>query len=121
MSVQTRLIAMRFWPTVLTTSSSVSPALVLVTGMSLTVPVITPPGSPFARSAADGPLMALISAVVIGFGGAAGDEAAAGEGAWASASDVGNSHVGNSHALAKSKATSMVSRRRARLIRISIL
>src|SRR5713101_787422 len=115
MSVQTRLIAMRFWPTVLTTSSSVSPVFVLVTGMSLTVPVIVPTGSPFARSAADGPLMALISAVVIGFGAAAGEEAAAGEGAWASVSAVGKSH-----ALAERKATSMVSRRRARLIRISI-
>jgi hypothetical protein len=60
--------------------------------------------------------MPLISAVVIGFGGAAGEAAAAGEGACASTSDVGNSH-----ALAKSKPTSMVSLRRARVIRISIL
>src|SRR5260370_21966296 len=81
-SVQTRLIAIRFWPTVLTTSARVSPALVSVTGMSLTVPVIVPPGSPFAWSVGDGPLMALISAVVIGFEGAAGEAAAAGEGRW---------------------------------------
>src|SRR5216683_4627308 len=116
MSVQTRLIAMRFWPTVLTTSASESSVLVLLTGMSLTVPVIVPPGSPFARSAAEGPLIALISAVVIGFGGAAGEEAAAGEGAWASTNEVGNSHT-----LVKRTSTSIVSRWRARLIRISIV
>src|SRR5260370_8342545 len=84
--------------------------------MSLTVPVRVPPGSPFARSAADGPLIALISAVVIGFDGAAGEAAAAGEGVWASTSDAGNSHT-----LVKMISTIIVSRWRARLIPISIV
>src|SRR5215469_13676970 len=74
MRVQTRLIAMRFWLTVLTTSASVRPTLVSVTGISLTVPVIVPPGSPLAWSAAEAPLILLMSAVVIGLGGGAGDD-----------------------------------------------
>src|ERR1700746_1709512 len=114
-NVQTILIAIRFWPTVLTTSVSGRPALLSLTGMSLTVPVIVPPGSPFAWSAADGPLIFLISAVVIGLGGAEEDDAATGEGACARASELGNSH-----APASSTATSRVSWWRARLIRLNM-
>src|SRR5437899_2417591 len=92
-SVQTRLIAIRFWPTVLTTSASARPFLVSLTGMSLTVPVMVPPGSPFPWSAEDGPLIFLMSAVVMGLAGTAGDEAAGGPGDCARAKEVGSSQV----------------------------
>src|SRR5215467_6898692 len=87
---------MRFWPIMFTTSASVSPAFESLTITSFTVPVIVPPGSPFVCSALEGPLSALMSALVIGTGGGAGDAAAEGAAAgdaWANAKVVGASHA----------------------------
>ena len=89
-SVQTKLIAITFWPTIETTSASVSPAFASPIGMSAAVPVIVPAGSPFALSSADGVGTPLMSASVIIFGpaaaaaaGAAAAGSGAGAGAWA--------------------------------------
>src|SRR5438046_2278620 len=79
-SVQTKLIATVFWPTVLTTSSIVSPFFASLTGMSPTVPVIVPLGSPLALSSGLGAAMFLRSASVIGLAAGAGAAAGAAAG-----------------------------------------
>src|SRR5205809_3855643 len=88
--VHTKLTAIWFWPTMLTKSGSVNPTLGSPTTMSLTVPVMVPPGSPFARCSAFGPAIAFRSTSVIATGAAAAGAAAAGcagagAGAWARA------------------------------------
>src|SRR5438552_8394258 len=92
-SVHTKLMAIWFCPTRFTTSATVKPFLASLTGMSLTVPVIVPAGSPLARSAATGPLMPLMSTSVIATGAAAGaaagGSAAAGGGVAAGAAGGG--------------------------------
>src|SRR5438552_3171210 len=77
--VQTKLIAIRFCPSMLIMSDNVKPFLLSETTISLAVPVSAPPGSPFARSSFDGPATAAIAASVIATGAAVG--AAAGEAA----------------------------------------
>src|SRR5258708_26914933 len=102
-------MAIRFWPTVLTTSARLSPALVSLTGMSPTVPVIVPPGSPFAWSAGEGPLMPLMSPVVTGTdGGGAGEAAADGEAAWTGALAKTNV-LGKNPAKARNKTNTFIS------------
>src|SRR5215472_764821 len=105
---------MRFWPIMLTTSASVSPPFESLTITSFTVPVIVPPGSPFARSAADGPLILLMSVLVIGTGGGAGDAAA--DGAAAGDACANAIVVGVSHPTISAAPTMAVTRCRARLI-----
>src|SRR5258708_37501571 len=56
--VQTKLIATLFWPIWFPASASVGPAFASATGTSAMVPVMAPPGSPFARSAGGGALAA---------------------------------------------------------------
>src|SRR5262245_5027583 len=73
-SVQTKLVAMRFWPTALTTSWTVRPFLGSLTGMSAAVPVSVPAGSPAAFSSGFGVGVSLTSLSVMGMA----DEAAAG-------------------------------------------
>src|SRR5216117_2988296 len=75
--VQTKLVAMRFWPTALTTSAIVSPFFGSPTGMSAAVPVTVPAGSPAAFSSGLGVGTSLISASVIGTAAAAGRGGAA--------------------------------------------
>src|SRR5216683_4791348 len=80
-NVHTKLIAIRFWPIMLTVSASVRPFLLSETTISLTVPVSVPPGSPLAKSSFEGPVIAAKAASVIGTGAAVGfaaGEAAAG-------------------------------------------
>src|SRR6266576_3301081 len=70
-----------------TRSGSVRPFLGSLRTMSLTVPVIVPPGSPFALSSADGPALPLRSASVsiTGAGTAAAGGACAGAAAGSAA------------------------------------
>src|SRR5882672_6989959 len=89
-SVQTKLIAIWCWPTRFTTSVTVRPFFASATGMSATVPVMVPAGSPFALSSALGASIALRSASVMAVGadaaaaaGAAGWACVAGAWAWA--------------------------------------
>src|SRR5207244_3425095 len=79
-SVQTKLVAIRFWPTALTTSWIVSPFFMSATGISAAVPVSVPPGSPAAFSSGFGVGVFLMSVSVIGPAGvvAAGDAFVAG-------------------------------------------
>src|SRR5438105_10158370 len=99
-SVQMKFDAMTFCPTVFTRSATVSPFFASPTGMSLTVPVMVPAGSPFTLSSAEGPLTLLMSASVMGTGagaaaaGAAGGAAGsgAGAGACARATPAASSH-----------------------------
>ena len=90
--VQTKLMAILFWPTWLAMSPMVRPFALGVlsvmgsaTVMSETLPVRLPSGSPLARALASGAGMLLRSASVIGTGAAAGAaarlRAAAGGGA----------------------------------------
>src|SRR5712691_8045197 len=83
--VQTKLMAIVFWPIWFTTSASVRPFFMSPTGMSATLPVIVPPGSPFALSSAFGPDNPLMSASVImaGADAATGGAAAGGAAGWA--------------------------------------
>ena len=78
--VQMKLAAILFCPTWLATSGSVTPALESAAGTSLMVPVIVPPGSPFAKSAVVGALPAAslssASAAVMAGAGAAAAAAA---------------------------------------------
>src|SRR5436190_16770293 len=76
-SVQTKLVAIRFWPTALTTSVIVRPFFMSLTGMSEALPVIVPPGSPAAFSSGLGVGVLLISASVIIIGAAAAGVACA--------------------------------------------
>src|SRR5262245_44678618 len=87
-SVQMKFDAMRFWPTALTRSSSVSPFFMSLTGMSLTVPVMTPAGSPLARSSAFGADTFFKSAVVIAVAAGSAAGAVTGVGALATPSPV---------------------------------
>src|SRR5215471_179391 len=103
----------------LATSANVRPAFESLTITSFTVPVIVPPGSPLARSAAAGPLRPLISALVIGTGGGAGEAAA--EGAAAGEACANTIVVGNSHPAITSADSMTFRRRRARLMRINII
>ena len=76
-SVQMKLAAILFCPTWLATSGRVTPFVESAAGTSLIVPVIVPPGSPFARSATAGALaVAAASSASAAEGGGA---AAAGE------------------------------------------
>src|SRR5690242_6240786 len=77
-SVQMKLAAILFRPTWLATSPSVNPVLLSDTGTSLIVPVLVPPGSPFAKSAVVGAFDAAVanSAVVAEEAGADGGAAA---------------------------------------------
>src|SRR5207237_5436678 len=61
------------------------------TGMSLTVPVMVPAGSPFTLSSAEGPLTLLMSASVMGTG--AGAAAAGAAGVCPRARPAASSHV----------------------------
>src|SRR6516162_2002687 len=75
-SVHTKLIAIWFWPIWLTASPTVRPFFMSPTGMSPTLPVMVPAGSPFALSAAAGAARFLMSASVIATGAGAGAAAA---------------------------------------------
>src|SRR5258706_7897261 len=92
-SVQTKLVATRFWPTIVTTSATVKPALASAIGMSAAVPVIVPAGSPLAFSSAEGLDTPLMSASVSILGSAAGTGAAAGAGVWANAARGDRHHA----------------------------
>src|SRR5260370_22629892 len=72
MIVQTKLMAILFWPTWLAKSTTVNPFLGSVTVISLALPVSEPSGSPLARASADGAGMFARSASVIGFGASGG-------------------------------------------------
>src|SRR5262249_26430193 len=82
-SVQTKFVAIRLWPTALTTSSSVSPFFMSATGMSAAVPVMVPAASPAAFSSGFGVGTFLMSASVIGVAAVAAGGATAGAG-WVS-------------------------------------
>src|SRR2546423_12525773 len=103
--VQTKLIAILFWPTWLARSPIVIPFLVSATVMSLAVPVSEPSGSPLARASAEGTGALARSASVMGFGAGVAGAAAAGApagvaaGAWAkpkgARQSVASRNVGN--------------------------
>src|SRR5262245_22211078 len=65
MSVHTKLVATRFWPSIVTTSPTISPFLGSAIGMSAAVPVMVPAGSPAAFSSGLGVATSLMSAEVI--------------------------------------------------------
>src|SRR5258708_27493819 len=76
--VQTKLIAMRFWPAWFTVSASVTPLVASAGTTSLIVPVLVPPGSPLAKSSAAGICAALASSGTLIAGAAGGGAAVAG-------------------------------------------
>src|SRR5437867_12512297 len=85
-SVQTKFVAIRFWPTAFTTSAIVKPFFASLTGISAAVPVIVPAGSPAALSSGFGTGILFTSESVIETtptGAAAGAAGGAGGGGWA--------------------------------------
>src|SRR5262245_46915335 len=89
-SVQTKLVAIRFWPTAANTSGMVNPFFGSAMGISPGVPVRVPAGSPAAFSSGFGVETFLMSASVMetGAAAAAAGVSVAGACAWTVARDA---------------------------------